>query len=135
MARYNSFDFATGNALFTNISYQQISNYITTNAITYKNQLPGSAFANNTILTQYLNVPGNGYSALSGGAVYSKPWEARKYTLSLTGQATYTNAVNYLTTVNGTDSLAQRNNSKNLQLTPVLKATWPNPLIWKSWSV
>lgn len=119
--RYNSFDFASGNALFTNISYQQISNYITTNSVTYLNQPAGARFANNAVLTQYLNIPGNGYNALSGGIVYSKPWEARKYTLSLTGQVSYTNTVNYATTVNGTDSLAQRNTSTNLQFTPGLK--------------
>jgi hypothetical protein len=121
MLRYNSFDFASGNALFTNISYQQISNYITTNSVTYLNQPAGARFANNAVLTQYLNIPGNGYNALNGGLVYSKPWEARKYTLSFTGQVSYTNTVNYATTVNGTDSLAQRNTSKSLQLTPGLK--------------
>jgi len=121
MLRYNSFDFASGNALFSNISYQQISNYITTNSVTYLNQPAGARFANNAVLTQYLNVPGNGYNALTGGLVYSKPWEARKYTLSFTGQASYTNTVNYATTVNGTDSLAQRNTSKSLQLTPGIK--------------
>ena len=121
LLRYNSFDFASGNALFTNIGYQQISNYITTNSVTFKNQPKGAPFASNSVLTQYLNVPGNGYSDLTGGFVYSKPWDARKFTLSLTGQVAYTNTVDYLTTVNGTDSVALRNSSKNLQLTPGLK--------------
>lgn len=120
MIRYNSFDFASGNALFTNLSYQQISNYITTNTVTYSAAAANGRFAN-TILTQYLNVPGDGYSNLSGGLVYSKPWDARKYTLSFTGQVAYTNTVNYLTNVNGADSVALRNASKNLQLTPGLK--------------
>jgi hypothetical protein len=125
MLRYNAFDFATGNVLFTNLSYQQISNYITTNVTTYAVDVP-NRFAK-TILTSYLNVPGNGYSNLAGGAVYSKPWENRKFTLSLTGQVQYTTTVNYLSDVtyskisNTTDSVSDRNISKNLQLTPGLK--------------
>jgi hypothetical protein len=121
MVRYNSFDFNSGNALFTNISYQQISNYITTNQVTYKTPSADGQFAAHSILTQYLNVPGDGYESLSSGFVYSKPWDTRKYTLSLTGQVAYTNTIDYLTQVNGTDSVAQRNSSKNLQFTPGLK--------------
>jgi len=75
----------------------------------------------NTILTQYLNA--NGFYSANGGVVYAKPWDNRKYTLSLIGNVTYSNNIGYLTSV---DSVTykqdmQKNISKNLQLTPGLK--------------
>jgi hypothetical protein len=119
--RYNSFDFASGNILFTNLSFQQISNYITTNTISYPAKLPLETRFQNTILTKYLNTPGIGYTSLSGNLVYSKPWEQRKFTLSLTTAIAYTSTAGYLTDVTATDSLTQKNISKNLQITPGLK--------------
>jgi uncharacterized membrane protein YgcG len=119
--RYNSFDFASGNILFTNLAFQQISNYITTNTISYPGSFPREKRFENTILTKYLNTPGVGYTSVSGNFVYSKPWEQRKFTLSLTTAIAYTSTVGYLTDVTTTDSLTQKNIAKNLQVTPGLK--------------
>jgi len=120
--RYNSFSFETGNVLFTNFSFQQIQNYITTNTVTYPSVYTKDKRFQNTTLTQYLNTDGNGYTSTSGGLVYAKPWDNRKFTLSLTGTVAYTSTVAYLSNVSTTgDSTAQKNISKNLQLTPGLK--------------
>jgi len=111
--RYNKFSFATGNIFFVNFSAQQINNQIVSNTITYANK--------SSILTQYLNA--DGYYHINGSLVYAKPWENRKYTLFLTGSANYTNGISYLTDVNTVagDSIAQKNISKNFQLTPGLR--------------
>jgi len=119
--RYNSFDFNTGNILFTSLNFQQISNYITTNTITFpRTYAPDPRFAN-TILTKYVNA--DGYYTASGNVVYAKPFDNRKYTLSLTGAVTYTNTVGYLTSVDSTTfaQTTEKNISKNLQFTPGLK--------------
>jgi hypothetical protein len=119
--RYNSFDFSTGNILFTFLNFQKIDNYITTNTITYpKVYSPDPRFAN-TILTQYVNA--NGYYTTSANVVYAKPWDNRKYTLSLTGSVTYTNTIGYLTNVADSTykETTEKNVSKNLQFTPGLK--------------
>ena len=110
--RYNQFSFATGNILFTNFSFQKINNQIVTNTISYENK--------NSILTQYLNA--DGYYNISGNVTYAKPWDNRKFTLMFTGTVNYSNGVNYLTNVSAAgDSVAARNISKNLQLTPGLR--------------
>jgi uncharacterized membrane protein YgcG len=119
--RYNSFDFASGNILFTNLAFQQISNYITSNTISYPGTFPREKRFENTILTKYLNTPGIGYTSVSGNVVYAKPWEQRKFTLSLSTAVTYTSTAGYLTDVTTADSLTQKNISKNLQVTPGLK--------------
>jgi len=125
--RYNSFDFASGNILFTNLSFQSISNYITTNTVSYPSVYTRDPRFQNTILTKYLNTDGVGYTNLSANVVYSKPWEDRKYTLSLSGAIAYTTTVGYISNVTydslttRTDSSTQKNISKNLQLTPGLK--------------
>ncbi len=110
--RYNQFSFATGDMLFTNLSFQQISNQIVTNTTTYANK--------NVILTQYLNA--DGYYSASGNITYAKPWSNRKYTLSFTGALNYSNGIGYLSNVraNG-DSTTSKNIAKNLQLTPGLR--------------
>lgn len=119
--RYNSFDFTSGNILFTNFNFQQISNYITTNTISYPAVFLRETRFQNTILTKYLNTPGIGYTSFSGNFIYSKPWDQRKFTLSLTTSVAYTSTTGYLTDVTTADSLTQKNISKNLQVTPGLK--------------
>jgi len=108
--RYNAFSFATGNILFTNLSFQTVSDQVVTNTITSK--------FNNTILTKYTNA--NGYYNITGNVVYAKPWDNRKYTLMFTGVVNYSNSVGYLTDI--TDSTTTpnqvKNIAKNLQFTP-----------------
>lgn len=117
--RYNQFSFATGNILFANLSFQQISNQVVTNSITYPRRYPPDRRFANTILTKYLNA--DGYYSASGNLVYAKPWDNRKYTLMFTGTVNYTNSIGYLTNV---DSLPPynpttvKNIAKNLRFTP-----------------
>lgn len=116
--RYNNFSFATGNIFFVSLQYQQVSNYVASNQIFYpKNFTPDPRFAN-TILTQYLNA--DGYNNTSGQVTYAKPWDNRKYTLSLRGTVTYTNNVGYITNIdsNSYASTTVKNIAKNLQFTP-----------------
>ena len=119
--RYNAFSFDTGNVLFTNLSFSSIGNDVVSNTITYPKTYAPDPRLQNTILTQYLNA--NGYYTASGGVVYSKPWENRRYTLSLSGNVTYARNIGYLTSIDSVTYNAdkQENISKNLQLTPGLK--------------
>jgi len=119
--RYNSFSFDTGNVLFTNFSIQSIQNDVVTNTITYPKTYTPNPQLQNTILTQYLNA--NGYYTASGGFVYTKPWDNRKFSISATGTVTYANNIGYLTSVDSTTykQTTVENISKNLQLTPGFK--------------
>jgi hypothetical protein len=116
--RYNAFSFATGNIFFINFAFQDISNDITTNTITYPHRYTPDPRFSNTILTQYLNA--DGYYNLSGSFTYAKPWDNRKYSLIFTNTLNYTNSVSYLTSIDSTSFAAdkEKNISKNLQLTP-----------------
>jgi Outer membrane protein beta-barrel family/CarboxypepD_reg-like domain len=116
--RYNQFSFATGNILFTNLSFQQINNQVVTNTITYPRRYAPDPRFQNTILTKYLNA--DGYYSASGNFVYAKPWDNRKYTLMFTGTVNYSNSVGYLTSVDSTtfDQTTVKNIAKNLQFTP-----------------
>ncbi|HEY9004429.1 MAG TPA: outer membrane beta-barrel protein [Mucilaginibacter sp.] len=115
--RYNAFSFATGNIFFINFAFQDISNDITTNTITYPHTYSRDPRLSNAILTQYLNA--DGYYNLSGSFTYAKPWDNRKYSLIFTNTLNYTNSVSYLTNVSAAgDSVANKNIAKNLQLTP-----------------
>ena len=119
--RYNAFDFQSGNVLFTNFSFQQISDYITTNTVSFPSVYSKDQRFDNTILTEYQNA--NGYYTTSGNIVYAKPWDNRKYTLQLIGTVTYSSTPGYLTSVDSTTlaRTTQENISKNLQLTPGMK--------------
>jgi hypothetical protein len=119
--RYNNFSFNTGDVFFANFTYQNIQNYVATNTITYPRTYgPDPRFAN-TILTEYLNA--SGYYATSGRINYVKPFDNRKFFVTLNGTVTYTNNVGYLTSVDST-SYAQtvvKNIAKNLVLTPEVR--------------
>ncbi|HZX58032.1 MAG TPA: outer membrane beta-barrel protein [Mucilaginibacter sp.] len=122
--RYNNFSFATGNVFFANLSFQQINNQVVTNSITYpKKYKPDTSF-NNTILTQYLNA--NGYYSINGSVLYSKPWDNRKFTLTLRGNIAYNNNIGYLTNIANIDSntyssATVKNVAKNLVFTPQIQ--------------
>lgn len=119
--RYNAFSFATGNILFTNLSFQQVNNQVVTNTITYPSDYTPNPKFQNTILTQYLNA--DGYYNLRGNVVYAKPWANRKYTLMLTGQVNYSNSIGYLTDIDRVtyDQTTVKNVAKNLQFTPGMR--------------
>lgn len=122
--RYNAFSFATGNIFFINLGFQDISNAITTNTITYPHKYTPDLRFSNTIETKYLNA--DGYYNFTGSFTYAKPWDNRRYTLMFTGTVNYTNSVSYLTNISNIDSTTfasntDKNISKNLQLTPGLR--------------
>jgi hypothetical protein len=116
--RYNAFSFATGNIFFINFGFQDISNDITTNTITYPHVYTPDPRFSNSILTTYLNA--DGYYNLSGNFTYSKPWDNRRYSLTFTNTLNYINSVSYLTSVDSTTFAfnKEKNISKNLQITP-----------------
>jgi uncharacterized membrane protein YgcG len=96
--RYNQFDITSGNSLFTNLSFNSTQDKIVTNTtpITVIT-VPGGTTApvrNNTVQeTRYLNTDGS-YSA-SGSYAYSKPFAARKLTVTLNGGANFNNNISF----------------------------------------
>lgn len=119
--RYNNFSFTTGNVLFLNFNFSQAQNEVVTNTITFPRRYPADRRFQNTILTQYVNA--DGYYTASGRATYSKPWDNRKFTLTLNGTVTYTNNIGYLTDVDSTTfaQTTQKNIAKNLVMTPEIR--------------
>ncbi|WP_428327643.1 outer membrane beta-barrel protein [Mucilaginibacter sp.] len=119
--RYNNFSFATGDVFFANLSYQSIQNQVVTNTITYPRRYLLDPRFQNTILTQYTNA--DGYYTTSARVNYIKPWENRKFSLTLNGTVTYTNNIGYLTNIDSTTytSTTEKNVAKNLALTPEVR--------------
>ncbi len=119
--RYNKFDFATGNTLFTNLSFSQIQNQVVSNTISYPHKYLPNPALQNTYLTQYKNA--NGFYTASAFASFAKPWHNRRYTLILNGSVTYNNNIGYLTSI---DSLTYtqttlKNTAKNIIFTPTVR--------------
>ncbi|MGZ8525669.1 MAG: outer membrane beta-barrel protein [Chitinophagaceae bacterium] len=101
-ARYNNFDFMSGNVLFTNISYSFSKDKVVSNSIDkFSNGNGGSTGAIQE--TRYLNA--DGYYTASGFYAFSKPFQNRKYTLSLNGNLNYTNDISFIN--------SQKNTGKN----------------------
>ncbi|PWK77163.1 outer membrane receptor protein involved in Fe transport [Mucilaginibacter oryzae] len=100
--RYNQFDIASGNSLFTSLSFAETQDKIVTNSspVTDSTLTKG----NNTIqATRYINT--NGFYNVNGNYSFSKPFAERKYTVSLNGGASYSNNISYIEN--------QRNEGKN----------------------
>lgn len=121
--RYNKFSFTTGDVLFTNVNFTQTDNNVSTNVITIPKSAalaasPTYRTLQNTILTQYVNT--NGYYQGAANVIFSKPWDNRKYTLTLSANASYTNNVGYVSSVDSitTALTSQKNIAKNLNFTP-----------------
>ncbi|WCT10036.1 outer membrane beta-barrel family protein [Mucilaginibacter jinjuensis] len=104
--RYNQFDIASGNSLFTNLTFNETQNKIVTNTQPVANTVlnPGDKKDSTVQETRYLNT--NGFYSMGGNYSFSKPFANRKYTVSLMGGATYSNNVSYIE--------GDRNLSKNL---------------------
>lgn len=96
--RYNAFDIASGNALFTNLSFSETQDKIVTNTQPVFNtaQTNGTATQHdNTIQeTHYLNT--NGFYNINGNYSFSKPFLDRKFTVSLNGGGTFSNNISYI---------------------------------------
>lgn len=123
--RYNRFSFATGDLLFTNLSFTQTDNMIVTNSIKYPENDRLNPTLAGTYLTQYKNT--NGYFTSSLNATYAKPWAKRRYTLMFNANATYTNNIGYSSNVtydeasNSESMVTERNVAKTLVITPGIR--------------
>lgn len=83
--QYNQFDIASGNSLFTNISFNETQNQIVTNRISARNSTGQEI--------NYLNT--NGFYNITGFYAFSKPFAKRKYTVTVNGNANYNNNISY----------------------------------------
>jgi hypothetical protein len=91
--RYNNFDFMSGNVLFTNISYSFSKDKVVSNSIDRSGN--GNGGSTSAIQeTQYMNA--DGYYTTSGFYAFSKPFQKRKYTLSLNGNLNYSNNISFI---------------------------------------
>ncbi len=113
--RYNSFDFASGNVLFTNLSYENTKDKIVTNVINYP--IAGDS----TVLRQneYLNA--DGYYNINAFYAFSKPFKEKKYVIRTRGSAIYNNNISFLD--------GKKNTGKNLILSQRLDLQI-NPVTW-----
>ncbi|RYD91609.1 MAG: hypothetical protein EOP54_22150, partial [Sphingobacteriales bacterium] len=114
--RYNKFDFATGNVLFSNLSFTQSNDKIVANTINYPRTYAPDPKLAGTILTTYQNA--DGFYSANGFYVFSKPWAKRKYNLFFIGNATFNNNISYISNVDeNTFAMAtEKNIAKNLVL-------------------
>lgn len=88
--RFNNYDVASGNTLFTNISYSFTRDRITTNTI----NAPESS--NPSILQEYRYVNTDGYYTLNGFYYFSKPFAEKKYVVGLRGLANFSNNISFI---------------------------------------
>ncbi|RYU86511.1 TonB-dependent receptor [Mucilaginibacter terrigena] len=98
--RYNQFDIASGNSLFTNLSFTATQNKIVTS--TQPLAIAGSVDST-TQETRYLNT--SGFYSANGNYAFTKPFADRKFTVTLNGGANFNNNINF---INGV-----RNQGKN----------------------
>lgn len=115
--KYNQFNFATGNILFTNLSFTQTNNKIVANTISYPKVYTPNPKLAGTILTNYLNA--DGYYGGNANYVFAKPWEKRKYTLMFNGNIAYNNNISYISNVAADtyDMTTEKNVAKNMVIT------------------
>ncbi len=109
--RYNSFDFNTGDVLFTNISASVVENKIVSNIISKMDPNLGLVQEN-----RFLNT--NGYYALNGFYTFSKPFAEKKYVVSLTGSANYNNNISFNNNLKNTGRNTVLSQGLNVQLNP-----------------
>jgi len=97
--RYNQFDIASGNSLFTNLSFNTIEDQIVANtspvvSSTATGGADGALATSTKQETHYLNT--SGYYSMNGNYAFSKPFDNRKFTVTLNGGASYNNNVSYI---------------------------------------
>lgn len=111
--RFNNFDFASGNVLFTNVSYSFTKDKIVTNIIS--NPIAGER----TVLqeTQYTNA--NGFYTVNGFYAFSKPFAEKKYVLGFRGSAFYNNNISFIDSRENTGRNLILSQRLNVQINPV----------------
>ncbi|MDB5286493.1 MAG: TonB-dependent receptor [Mucilaginibacter sp.] len=93
--RYNQFDIASGNSLFTNLSFTSTSNKIVSNSKPVTDNTSSASGSNNTVQeTTYLNT--DGFYTANGNYSFSKPFVNRKYTVTFNGGATFNNNISFI---------------------------------------
>ncbi|MFA6087020.1 TonB-dependent receptor domain-containing protein [Mucilaginibacter sp.] len=93
--RYNQFDIASGNSLFTNLSFTSTSNKIVSNSKPITDNTSVASGKNNTVQeTRYLNT--DGFYSANGNYAFSKPFANRKYTVTFNGGANFNNNVSFI---------------------------------------
>lgn len=94
--RYNNFDFASGNVLFTNLSYNFTRDKIVTSVTNYP-------VANDrTVLQNTTYVNADGFYTLNGFYAFSKPFQDKKYVVRLRGSAFYNNNISFVDNISNT---------------------------------
>ncbi len=94
--RYNQFDIKSGNSLFVNLSASETQNSVVTNTQPVLNKIlnPGNSRDSTAQETHYVNV--NGAFSTSGNYAFVKPFDNRKFTVTLNGGISYNNNVNFI---------------------------------------
>ena len=118
---FNQFDLSSGNSLFANMIFTQIQNKIVTNVTSYPSDYPENPSLQGTYLTQYLNA--NGYYTGSASINFAKPWDNRKYTVTFSTAAQFTNNIGYLSSVDSTTNIetSEKNTARTLTLKPGIR--------------
>lgn len=125
--RYNTFGIASGNIMFFNASFTQISDYVATHTTSYAKLSsavlaanPNSELQNfsNSTLTRYENT--DGYYQAQGSIFFSKPWAERKYTASVNMGVGYTQLPGFVNRVdsNNVESAKLKNLARTLTFNP-----------------
>ncbi|MFC0317270.1 outer membrane beta-barrel protein [Olivibacter oleidegradans] len=109
--RYRNFDFKSGNIFFAVLNANVIEDKITTNRITTMDDSLGVVQE-----TRYLNTGGN-YNA-RGFYHYAKPFNNRKYVVSLRGSANFNNNISYANSVENEAKNWVLNQGLNVQINP-----------------
>ncbi len=86
---YNNFNMITGRVIFTNVTFSTIQNQIVNNNIRNGN--------NGAQLSIPENV--NGYYNVAGFYTYSRPFQNRRYVVSVNGRANYNNNINLVDSI------------------------------------
>jgi uncharacterized membrane protein YgcG len=89
--RYNQFDIASGNSLFTNLSFSTTQNKIVSNTRPVVADVDTATHLAQE--TRYLNT--NGFYSANGNYAFTKPFANRKYTVTLNGGANFSNNINF----------------------------------------
>ena len=111
--RYNNFDFASGNTVFTNVSYSFTKDKIVTNIIT-------NPIANDrTVLQETLYTNASGFYTVNGFYAFSKPFAEKKYVVGLRGSAFYNNNISLINDLENTGKNLILSQRLNVQINPV----------------
>jgi uncharacterized membrane protein YgcG len=127
--RYSNFGISSGDVFFVNAGYTNANDYVVANQIVYPTRFTAAALAANpalsrlqsTTLTQYLNT--SGYYSATGQVNFAKPWQQRRYTVTLSGSVTYANNIGYSSSVDSTGAKTAdvKNLDKTLTFAPTAK--------------